>query len=247
MKLIVQGIAIEYADDGNGPVILMLHGWKDNLHTFDPLISELVKRYRVVRLDMPGFGESEMPDPQSRLDDYVDFVEACIVKLGLDVEALVGHSFGGRVIIKGLARGVFHPRKVVLIASAGVAERKAGKGALKLLAKVGKIATAPLPRGVRAKLRRHLYERIGSDYHASGALRDIFLNVIAENLSEAASRITTPTLLIWGAQDRQTPLTDGQKLERLIRGSKLETIPAATHFVHREYPEKVVTMISHFV
>ncbi len=247
MKIIIQGLATEYADEGHGPVMLMLHGWKDTLHTFDAIATPLAMQYRVVRLDMPGFGKSEMPDPQWRLDDYVDFVEAFIAKIELDVEALVGHSFGGRVIIKGVSRGVFHPQKLVLVASAGVAERKVGiNGALKILAKAGKFATAPLPRGVRAKLRRHLYERVVSDYLATGALKDIFVNVVSENLSEAAAAVNLPTLLVWGEHDRQTPLAEGEKLARLIRGSKLETLKGASHFVHQEYPEKVANLIKHF-
>lgn len=248
MKIIVQGLAIEYADDGAGPVVLMLHGWKDTLHTFDALAAKLVDRYRIVRIDMPGFGESDMPDPQSRLDDYVDLVDAFIRKMNLKVDTLVGHSFGGRVIIKGIHRKVFSPRKVVLIASAGVAERNAARGgALKMVAKVGKLATMPLPHGIRQKLRRRLYSSIGSDYHASGRLKDIFLNVVQENLSAAAPSLTMPTLLVWGAEDTQTPLTDGDKLHHLIRGSRLETIRGATHFVHQEHPEKVAQLMSAFL
>lgn len=248
MKMIVQGIAVEYRDEGAGPVMLMLHGWKDSLHTFDPLVRELATRFRVVRIDMPGFGESEMPDPSWKLDDYVDLVHACIEKLGIDVTVLVGHSFGGRVIIKGLARRLFHPRTVVLIASAGVGERQVGKNAmLKMVAKAGKVATVALPHGVRQKLRRRLYEKIGSDYHASGRLKDVFLNVVGEDLSADAQQVSVPTLLVWGSEDRSTPLSDGVKLSMLIPNARLETISGASHFVHQEHPQKVAHLIMDFV
>lgn len=248
MKIIVQGIATEYADEGVGPVVLMLHGWKDTLETFDALTAQLSDQYRIVRLDMPGFGESEMPDPSWRLDDYVDFIDAFIGKLNLHVDTLVGHSFGGRVIIKGVSRTVFAPRRVVLIAAAGVAERKVGRGeALKMVAKVGKFATMPLPRGIRQKLRHRLYKTVGSDYHASGRLKDIFFNVVQENLTADASAITIPTLLIWGEEDSQTPLSEGQKLHHLIRGSRLETIRGASHFVHQEHVEKVASLVRTFL
>lgn len=248
MKILVQGLATEYADEGTGPVVLMLHGWKDTLYTFDAITRQLADQYRIVRLDMPGFGATEIPDPSWRLDDYVDFVEDFIEKLNLHVDTLVGHSFGGRVIIKGVSRNVFAPRRVVLIAAAGVAERKAGRGtALKIVAKIGKFATSPLPRGVRQKLRHRLYKTVGSDYHASGRLKDIFLNVVQENLALDASAITIPTLLVWGAEDSQTPLSEGEKLRHLIRGSQLETIRGASHFVHQEHPEKVASLIRSFL
>lgn len=248
MKIIVKGLAAEYADEGTGPVMLMLHGWKDTLHTFDAITAQLSDHYRIVRLDMPGFGESDMPDPTWRLDDYVDFVEAFVGKLNLQVDTLVGHSFGGRVIIKGVSRNVFAPRRIVLIAAAGVAERKAGRGALlKMVAKVGKLATLPLPLGMRQKIRRRLYTSIGSDYHASGRLKDIFLNVVEENLTACAPVITMPTLLIWGERDTQTPLSDGKKLHHLIRGSRIETISGATHFVHQEHPTRVASLMRSFL
>ena len=60
MKIIVKNLAIEYRDEGTGPVALFLHGWKDNLHTFDPLMPFLSDKLRIIRLDLPGFGESEI-------------------------------------------------------------------------------------------------------------------------------------------------------------------------------------------
>ncbi len=248
MKIIINSIATEYADEGSGPVLLMLHGWKDTLHTFDALMPELTQKFRVIRLDMPGFGGTELPSTNLRLDDYVDFVALFIEKLNLDLAAIAGHSFGGRVIIKGLARGVFHPKSAILIAAAGVSEKKPGRnGALKLLARIGKILTAPLPKRVRAALRGRLYRSIGSDYLATGILKDIFINVVSENLSEAASRVTTPSLLMWGSADASTPLTDGEKMARLIKGSRIEVFEGAGHFVHQERAGDVATLIRNFV
>lgn len=248
MKILVNQIATEYADGGEGPVMLMLHGWKDTLHTFDPLLPELAKKFRVVRVDMPGFGASELPPAAWALDDYVDFVAAFIAKLDLSVEVLVGHSFGGRVNIKGVSRGTLIPHKIVLIASAGVAERKTLRNrSLKALAKVGKLALLPLPQRVKNSLRSRLYKNIQSDYENAGPLKETFVRVIAENLSAAAARIKTPTLLIWGSADTQTTLEEGARLSRLISGSRLEVIQAAGHFVHREHPEAVASMITEFI
>lgn len=248
MKLIINNVATEYADEGSGPVLLLLHGWKDTLHTFDALVPELGKKFRVVRLDMPGFGGTELPSTNLRLDDYVDFVQLFIQKLNLDIAAIAGHSFGGRVILKGLSRGVFHPKCAILIAAAGVSEKRPGRnGALKLLARIGKILTSPLPKRTRAALRGRLYRSIGSDYLATGVLKDIFINVVSENLSDAASRVTTPTLLIWGRMDASTPLSDGEKMARLIKGSRIEVFDTAGHFVHQERASDVAKLISNFV
>ena len=99
----------------------------------------------------------------------------------------------------------------------------------------------------RAELRRKLYEKIGSDYFAAGELRDTFLNVIREDLQSAASCITIPTLLIWGSAYKTTPLSDGERLSKIIKNSTLKVIPGAGHFVHRERPAEVAEMIRRFI
>ncbi len=249
MKVIVKNLALEYIDEGTGPVVVMLHGWKDSVHTFDPIIPALIKNHRVVRLDLPGFGGSDKPPTPWHLDDYVDVVAAFCEKLKLNPDILIGHSLGGRITIKGVARGVLKPRKIILIASAGIAKRATIRNhALRIVAKAGKLATAVWPfNGLRQKLRRRLYERIGSDYFAAGRLKETFINIIEEDLRPAASSITTPTLLIWGSDDRATPLQDGERMQRLIKDSRIEIIQSAGHFVHREYPGKVQSFIAGFI
>ena len=74
MKIIVQNLATEYRDEGSGKTLIFLHGWQSNLHTFDNLASPLKNYYRVVRLDLPGFGGSEMPKETWDLNKYILFV-----------------------------------------------------------------------------------------------------------------------------------------------------------------------------
>src|ERR1043166_6772182 len=100
MKVIVKGIATEYRDEGSGPIILMLHGWGDSLHSFDMLAQRLDPDCRILRLDLPGFGQSETPRGAWTLADYAEFVKAFCEKIGLVPDFLVGHSMGGRIIIK---------------------------------------------------------------------------------------------------------------------------------------------------
>lgn len=242
-------MAAQYEDEGAGPVLLLLHGWKDTRRTFDALALMLSADFRVIRLDLPGFGGSESPRMAWTLDDYVRFVNDFTAKVGVTPRAVIGHSFGGRIAIKGVSEGVLKPEKIVLIDSAGIARRRTLRNAaFALLAKIGKAMTLVPPFSFwRDALRRVLYERLGSDYFAAGSLRETFLNTIREDLSDAAERITTPTLLIWGSADRATPLADGERLSRLIRGSTLKVIPGAGHFVHREEPAQVAALIRNFL
>lgn len=246
MKVIIQGLVVNYRDEGAGETILFLHGWQDDLHTFDSLTPFFPSR-RLVRLDLPGFGGSEAPKDVWDLDDYVRFIKEFIDKVGIRVDVAAGHSFGGRVIIKGVER--IGARKVVLIGSAGVAKGRTLRNLLiKLLAKIGGAATY-LPPFIfyREKIKRKLYSSIGSDYLDAGSLKGTFLKVISEDLIESSKSIRVPTILIWGSDDRETPLDDGKRMNDAIPGSRLESIPGAGHFVHREKPDEVAKLIKEFI
>ena len=249
MNIIVQNLAVEYQDDGVGKVILFLHGWQDDLHTFDVLATFLSQKNRVVRLDFPGFGRSETPAEAWDLDDYVRFVSDFIKKLDIQVDVLVGHSFGGRIIMKGIATEKLRARKLVLIGSAGIARRHTARNTiLWILAKLGwLIISVPPLIFWRDKIRKQVYGLIGSDYLDAGTLKETFLNIISEDLGECAKKIITPTLLIWGADDTETPLSDGERLSRLIHNSKLKVIDGAGHFVHRERPQETARLIQAFL
>ncbi len=249
MKIIINNLAIEYEDKGEGRVILFLHGWKENLHTFDSLTRKLSDSLRVIRIDLPGFGKSEMPPNAWGLYEYVDCVENIIEKIHINVDTAIGHSFGGRVIIKGLAMRIFRARRAVLIASAGIAKRNTPRIiAFNILAKIGKVITLIPPFVfMRKALRKKLYTKAGNDYENAGPLKETFLKTINEDLSESASRITTPTLIVWGENDMETPLHDGKRLARLIQGSRLTVIPNAGHFVHKEKTEEIAKIIEDFI
>lgn len=247
MKLIVDNLAVEYADQGHGPIWLFLHGWQDTLHTFDPLLPFLTD-VRAVRLDLPGFGGSELKNYSWTIDDYARFVGAFIAKLGLDVDTLVGHSFGGRVIIRGLATNQFRARRAVLIGSAGLAKVYSLRNrSLTVVAKIGKILTVVPPlRWWRGSLRRRLYDAAGSDYLRAGGMKHVYLNAIRQDLSADAAALAVPTLLIWGERDTVTPLADGRRLAQLIPHARLEILPGASHYVHQEQPAVVAGVMKGF-
>ncbi|MDO8481632.1 MAG: alpha/beta hydrolase [bacterium] len=249
MKCVIGGLVIEYEDNGSGNTVVMLHGWKDNLHTFDNIASSLSNSFRIISIDLPGFGGSDAPPGSWTLDDYVKFVKDFFIKLNIKPDILVGHSFGGRIIIKGVATKVFSVKKIVLISSAGVARRKTVKNfILTVLAKIGRVATSIPPISFwKQSIRKELYEAIGSDYFRAGAMSGTFLNIIREDLSAIARNISVPTLIIWGEKDDTTPISEGKRLNQFISGSKLQVLNGAGHFVHRERPTEVAKMIREFI
>lgn len=249
MKIIIDGLATEYKDEGQGRVLLFLHGWKDSLHTFDQLTPYFSKDFRVIRLDLPGFGNTEMAKGTWELEDYINFVGLFIDKLDLQAYTLVGHSLGGRIVVKGVAEGKLKPAKIVLIGAAGIAKRKTFKNYFfKIIAKIGKTVTYIPPfYFFRDTLKKKFYGSIGSDYLNAGVLKSTFQNIIKEDLVKYAKKIQTPALLIWGREDTETPVTDGYRYKDLIKDSEIKVLEDCGHFVHKEKPKEIAQYIRDFI
>ena len=107
MRTNINGLNINYIDEGEGPLLIMLHGWGANIELFSGLVGFVKKKYHVVAMDMPGFGKSDEPAEPMDVDAFVDFVLEFIKTLYPDEKEIIflGHSMGGRVIIK-LASGL---------------------------------------------------------------------------------------------------------------------------------------------
>lgn len=244
---IVHNLLVTYDDVGGGPVLCMLHGWMHDHRSFDSLAERLSDSFRIVRLDLPGFGKSEMPKEAWGVGEYADFLSSFLSKLNIKPHTLIGHSFGGRVLIKAVATKRIHSERMVLIASAGVTSRSSSRiRAYRVLAKFARLVMQVVPHGWAVFIRKSLYRSIGSEYADAGPLRQTFARVVGEDLTQDARAIQTPTLLVWGSNDVATPLTDGRRLAEVISGSKLFVIHGATHMVHQEHPDAVAAEIRMF-
>jgi len=249
MQAVVNDLLINYERQGSGKKLILLHGWADSLKGMSILTSALSKNYDVINIDLPGFGGSQTPKTDWNLADFGHFLAQFIQKINLgDIYALIGHSNGGAVAIKAIAAGDITPHKLVLLSSAGIrSDKKSGLKAVRLATKAAKLASLPLPSATRKKLRHKLYDSLGSDLLTAENMSGSFKKVVAEDLSPAAAGLKLPTLLIYGEEDDQTPVMDGELYHQLIKGSTLEVITGAGHFIQKEKPELVVKSIKDFL
>lgn len=251
MKILVDGQLVEYKDNGKGKVIFLLHGWGMSKATFDELATHLTGFFRVINIDFPGFGASPKPSDDWHAGDYAKLLHNMIVKMNIpDVFAFIGHSFGGRIIIKGISEGLLKCDRVVLIGSAGVKPSRGVKSILlNALAKTGRVITAlPGLQKLQPGLRKKLYRTAGStDYLESGDMQQIFMNIINEDLLPLVRDIKQPTLLLWGENDAETPLDHANKMMNLMSRASLKVIPNAGHFVYLDDPESVKDELNKFL
>lgn len=247
MTVNVNGIDVNYSDTGKGEPLVLLHGWGSSIDPFRGAVSLVSKKYRAIAPDMPGFGDTPEPPGVWNVDDYADFIIAFLQKLGVEKAIMLGHSFGGRVIIKLAARRElpFIIDKIILVDSAGIKPEKANtQKATEAVNRAGKKILARFP-GVVEKIQR----MSGSaDYRAASPLmRKILVNVVNEDLTQLLGDIKQSTLLIWGSLDTATPLSDGKKMEELIPDSGLAVIEGATHFSFLDNPVLFSKILASFL
>lgn len=232
----INGIKINYEEKGEGELIVLLHGWGSNIKLFANLIDLLSKKYKTVAMDMPGFGESDEPPAAWSVSDYADFVVDFLSSYNADKVMLLGHSFGGRVIIKLNSRKnlPFEIAKVILVDSAGIMPQKSKKKSFRT--RWYKFCKAILSTGIMQKLSPNALEKLrvkygSADYAAASPLmRQVLVKTVNEDLEPLLPDIKCPTLLVWGVNDTATPLSDGEKMEKLIPDAGLVKLENAGHY-----------------
>lgn len=248
MQVIVDGLLSSYYRLGKGKRILILHGWGDNSKSWKPFADRLVKDYEIIVPDLPGFGASEAPRTAWGLDDYAAFVAAFLVKIGATADIIIGHSNGGAIALRGLASGKLSASRLILLASAGIRGEYEGRNkTIRLVTKTGKQFSRILPKATQSKLRSKVYQAIGSDMLVAEKLQETFKKVVTDDVRADASKISIPTLLVYGEDDSATPVNYGEKLHKLIRGSKLEILPGAGHFLFLENEASIIKSIRDFL
>ncbi len=251
MNINVKGYNINYIDKGEGPAVVLLHGWGSSCGAFNYIINNFCDSFRMIAPDLPGFGGSDMLTEAWTVSDYVDFVAEILLALGIEAPVLVGHSFGGRVIIKGIGDGRLSASKIILLDSAGVKPKKSFKSKIKLATfKISKaVLSCPLWRSLTKNALESLRSKFGSaDYrNAPPVLRQTLVNAVNEDLCCYMPNIKAPTLLIWGEKDTATPVSDAKKMEQLIPDSGLCVIKGGGHFSFIDSPYEVNAIINSFI
>lgn len=238
IKLIktVNGIRINYEEKGEGDLIVLLHGWGSNIKLFANMIDLLSPKYKVVAMDMPGFGESQEPPEAWDVGKYVDFVIDFLKDYDNKDIMFLGHSFGGRVIIKMHSRTdlPFNVSKVILVDSAGIMPPKSNKKSWRTrYYKMGKaVLSTKIAQMIAPDALENFRKKMGSaDYAAaSPMMRQVMVKVVNEDLEPYLPNIKCPTLLVWGVNDTATPLSDGEKMEKLIPDAGLVKLENAGHY-----------------
>ena len=231
---------IDYGTNKKG-VIVLLHGWGQNIEMMDMLGHPFEKDFRIIVLDFPGFGKTPEPDSFWSTTDYANCLHDFLTNLKVKNPILIGHSFGGRVSISYAS--IYGAKKVVLL-SAQFRPNKNKKPNLKV--KIYKLVKK-IP--CLKKLTNYLRNKWGSsDYkNASEIIRGSLVKIVNEDLTNYAKNIKCPTLLIYGELDKDVPLKEAQDLEKLIEDAGLIKYENAHHYAYLENLNQTIAILHNFL
>jgi pimeloyl-ACP methyl ester carboxylesterase len=244
----IDGLTVRCQVGGQGPAVLLLHGWGGAIESFTPVLDDLQRSYTVAVFDLPGFGKSSLPPSTWGSADYANLTLKVMDRLNLDRPHVIGHSFGGQVSIQLAATSPDRVGKLVLVCSAGIRTKPALATRLKrTAARLGKWL-AVYGGWLGEKLRAQIYRRVQSqDYANAGPLRSTLVRVINEDLARLLPLVTSPTLLVWGEQDRDVPLAAAQVMARLVPAAQLVVLENAGHFAYLDQFDRFRLLVGRFL
>lgn len=251
-KIEAHGVLTNYKIAGTGPMVLILHGWRHNSQHWQPVQEILAQNgFQVIALDLPGFGLSQDPPRPWTIEDYKNFVFAFLRELNITSCHLIGHSFGGRITIKMAATNSPVLNKVVICDGAGINVVVGWKKKLVIsFAQVFSwIFKNPILDPIYKKIQQMVYTALKSDdfLQVNETMRGVFLNANREDLRHLLPYIPFETLLVWGENDRLTPVENAYVMQREIKGAKLEIIKGVGHSPHVKEPQILANIIVKFL
>jgi len=266
----LHGRTVSYAEAGEGPVLLLIHGMGGSSENWQAVIEPLAREHTVIVPDLPGHGRSAPGGGDYSVGGLAAGLRDLLLVLGHERATLVGHSLGGGVAMQFAYQFPEIVERLVLVSSGGLGPEVSLLLRAAALPGAGTFiaATAPLVRRLGAGLRR--VERHGRGpstdvaevVHgygllAAGERRAAFLATVRSVIGIGGQRVSAvdrlylaeavPVLIVWGARDRLVPVHHGEQAHRDIPGSRLEIFENAGHLPQLEEPSRFVAVLEQFL
>jgi pimeloyl-ACP methyl ester carboxylesterase len=262
----VEGVGrVHYQERGSGRALVLIHGNNSSAYSWTDVFDQLAREFRVVALDLKGFGFTAKPEGDYRVETQAALVVRLLDELKIERAVLCGSSMGGAV---ALAAAINYPQRVdalILVGSSAFEATRGGSLAPAYLRwpYIGGAVTALALTSdslVREGLRKSFYdeskvtaERVAAYYRplrtrgGQRAARLVREQRDYTRIENSLDKIRQPTLLIWGAQDRLNLLEDGRRLHSKIEGAQLIVFDNCGHLPQEEMPAAFVREVLSFM
>ena len=263
----VHDARVNYVEMGEGPPVVFIHGLSGCWQNWLENIPHMARRHRVLALDLPGFGESELPQEEISIPGYGRFVDAFLGEIGVERAALIGNSMGGFIAAETSIAHASRVEKLVLVSAAGLV--RVGNRELMLLDRAVRLGhplvAAFLARRAylvrRPRLRKqmlfgvvHYPGRIAPELAyevASGAGKPGFMDalqaIVKYDFRDRLPEIEDPTLIVWGRNDRIVPVAGAHEYAQLIPNSRLEVWDDTGYLPMLERPGRFNDLLDEFL
>jgi pimeloyl-ACP methyl ester carboxylesterase len=254
----IDDMNIHYKDEGQGPVLILLHGVCSSLHTWDGWTERLKDRYRIIRIDIPGFGLTGPASDKSfyQIDAAVKLFEKLTAEMKLQKFSIAGNSMGGYIAWKYTLKNPDKVEKLILIDSVGFPQPLPGLISFASNPLVRPYARHIMPRfmfddavkqvyGDKSKVTKKLKDRyfeLAMRDGNKGAMVDVFTEFRKQskdkNLSRGIKDIKAPTLVMWGTKDTWIPFKYFENWKRELPSAKFIQYDGAGHTPMEELPDQ---------
>ena len=261
--LVIDNMMIHYRDEGEGDVLLLLHGAFSSLHTFNDWNKQLKKHYRVIRLDLMGFGLTGPNDANDySMENHIRVLKTFLNILKIEKCHVVGNSLGGWLAWEFTYRYPQKVDKLVLIDSAGFLEEENVPLPFKLARTpvFGRIIKYVVRPQILEQFLRQVYfdqnkvtDQLLTRYYELFTREgnpDAFLKLVNQPVSDntvALRHITNKTLILWGREDMWIPVHNAYRFHSMLINSTLKIYPKVGHIPMEEIPEESLLDMMNFL
>jgi pimeloyl-ACP methyl ester carboxylesterase len=263
----IEGMNVHYRDEGNerAPCILFLHDAGSSLHTYEKWADTLMLSYRVLRLDLPGFGlTGPHPKRDYSMKMYRDFLDAFLADMGVKKCYVVGTGLGGRLAWELTLAYPKRVRRMVLISAMGFPLDKKYQTPLEKMAKGSPPAKFYFKKFTPKKAAKKTINQNYSDEKnvtqeqvdrhldllRRKGNRKAFVDRMAQedyNRTRRLRDIEIPVLLAWGTNDKIIPIEHASYFHKLLPNSKIKMYPETGHFISEEKNGKPIIDLMDFL
>ncbi|MEH0154323.1 alpha/beta hydrolase [Limibacter armeniacum] len=248
-----EGMTVHYQDEGTGIPLILLHGTASSLQTWDGWRKQLRQDYRIIRLDLPGFGLSgPHPNKDYSIAMYDRMLSTLLDSLKIDECYLVGNSLGGEIAWNFTARHPAKVNKLILISPSGIRNETTTSPWVFDLTKTPLIQQALRYCTPKFLVKQNLLEVYGDDskvddklvnrYHQTllrSGNRQAFIDRISMPKKDNTSmigQVYAPTLIMWGKKDVWIPSELATKFSDKIADASMIIYEDAGHVPMEEIP-----------
>ena len=257
----IDGVRVRYVDVGEGPPVVLVHGFASSLDTWAAQMPALAKHHRVIALDLKGFGWTDRPEGAYSPEAQARMVLRLLEQRGIEQADFVGHSWGASVT---LAAAIAAPQRVrrVALYDAYVYEDQVpaffnwskvdglGEALFATYYKQRPDERMSLAFYDKAFVTEELVESVERALDRPGTLAAALATVRGLGLKNREARyrkITQPALVMWGREDVVTPLSFGERLARDLPNARLVVYPHCGHFPMIEAAAQSTTELEAFL